>query len=268
MASTGIEAKQKAGGGLSTPKIKLYHGDDTRPVNVVLNTYKYGANSAGNQFKLTSYPLAVAVDLTQDQIDAGVWIEMAYYKPGKSQSSANDGHVGSAYVIPGAWGAGANQWFGTTTRTGDHGFLGSIPLAVDRKNHYKVNFKNEVINVYEYLDYRFSEYDVMYRDITGNDVTLTCLVPSNRIRRFYNYPSNHFGYSGVLSPFYCKFRYVMKIGDDFQAGPWGAKVKVANKDFPFITDEQASQTLGKIANTINPNYSLGYMRCWLETSLP
>jgi hypothetical protein len=257
--------------GLPIPHVKLYGGDATYPQTVTLKSYVHAGNASGPDFKLRRYPLVVAMDLTTEQIEKGVYVEMSYYRGGKSQSSAGYGNEsGSGYVNPAPIIGGVNPLGNKWTRGGLQQFTGGVVLAVDRPNHYQVTSQNQVINVYEYLNNRMSFMNVVYTDTAGVQQLLNVLVPSHRIKRFVKVPGRHFGYSAMLAPYYFMFRYVMwdDESNQFVSGPWSRVVKMMPDQFPFDYDEIATNTLGITAVTISPFFDPNLELCQFETHTP
>jgi len=260
MANTSIQAQNGSTGGLPTPKVKLVTNDSTfgaHPVNI------QHSDNAGT-FKLYRYPTVVANDLTEQQIEDGVYVEMAHYVRGKSPSAYNTNKNEAGYVVPAPWIGGINPFNGDWTRGGHHNGTG------DRPNHYQVLSINEEIPVFEYLHNRHIEKSVGYYDISG--IPQWVVLKIRRARNHAsNYPGKAFMYSAKYQPYYFMFRYVMKDKTDdrqWVSGPWSRVVKMAYKEHPFNVDAQASAIIGRQVGTVNPLLNVDEMQCWFETRLP
>jgi hypothetical protein len=201
---------------LPIPKLRLQNDDGAGNNNVPIDWYVYAGNATGGQSSLFHFPEVVANDLTQEQIDKGVYVEMLMYRRGKTRTnSANE----AGYIVPAPWIGGVNPLGNKWTRGGDssiHVSMGGGVLAVDRPNHYQVTSQNQVIPVWQYLNNRFTRYMVKYRDSAGLDQVLECSCPSSRLKSVMYSPGGRFGYSAQYTPMYIAFRYVMWDEDSRQ----------------------------------------------------
>ncbi|HNG96894.1 MAG TPA: hypothetical protein PLW93_01330 [Candidatus Absconditabacterales bacterium] len=266
---SGATLPQSSSGGLPMPKVRLQHGTQAQPFAVV-DWYKYGGNATGGQYKLFNYPEVITMDLTDEQIAKGVWVEMLVYNRGKSQYP--DGNNDSGYKIPVSHIGGVNTLGNLDTRGGTQTFIGAGPLAVDRPNHYKVTDRNQVIPVWEYLHNRMSQVGIAYNDATtGSTNYAGCLTVSQGMRNSgSNLPNNRFGYSTRYRPLYFKFRYIMLADDGYSyiSGPLTPTIKLAQKEHPFDYNAVKSTQYGYTVNDLNIGASPDEAQCWFETRLP
>jgi hypothetical protein len=253
------------GSGLRMPMPKISLSSEPSTVQsyntiVVGNTY--------SSFTLYSPPVLTAMDITHDQIDSGIWIEMLLYR--KKRKGRN------GYVVPTSWVDGKNtltedilQMYPNSTFTTRGGDL-DIGLK-DRPNHIKINYKNQKINLGDYFHNRFEWSTVQYRDTGGNFVSLdNCLIPVSRSRS--SYFGKTIGYSPDYTPTYAVFRYVMWQPQEngkgqFVTGPISQTIKITALNHPFLKDDLASVTYNKACCSINPLYNKLYMKCFIETKL-
>lgn len=257
-------------GGLPIPKVRLSSWNPKTDNFATIDRYKYGGNTVGWQYKLFRFPEVIAMDLTQDQIQKWVYVEMLSYHRGKTKYSLN---ADSAYKIANSWIWWANPLPTASTRSGQsniHTNMWWWPLLVDHNNHYQVTAHNEVIPVRQYLHNRMCQFPVWYRDDNGVHSSVTCLVPAQWLRRFTNTPWNRFGYSSVYTPYYFKLRYIMRNDDntDWISWPTSQTIKLCQEEHPFQFDTVASTTYNSTCVTINPATNPDLARCWFETRLP
>ena len=256
--------------GLSTPKIRLNHNSNGVSQFKTIEWYNYNTNTVGGVFNLYNFPEIVAVDLTDEQIEKGVYIEMIEYKKGHNNNSYINSQTDSAYKVSPSWISGVNLFDNMWTRGGKQTISNGSLLAVDRPNHYKVTSHNQVINVWEYLKNRHSKIDVLYRDVLGNQQQLTCLCPSSRLRGYSKYPSSRFAYSGMYRPFYFAFRYLMydDVTKKFQTGGITRVIKMTHKAMPFEYNQVASGINNVPCCDISADFNVDEMKCFFETKLP
>lgn len=251
-------------GGLPIPKVRL----STIGYSVDIDIFDDVNNTTLTQAKLFRYPEVVAMDLTTEQIEKGVYLEMVIYKNGKSRTST----IGqdSAYKIPVSWIGGVNLFNGKPTRGGSHShkLTGSL-VAVDRPNHYKINAHNEVINAWQYLHNRFVVRDVQWRDTIGNINGTDMIIPAWRKNKFRSFAKT-FMYSSEYSPMYIAFRYIMENEDGlrFHSGGLSRVVKICHDVHPFLVDGVESAILDATCGTINPLFNINSLQCSFETRLP
>lgn len=258
MANTSIQAQNGSVGGLPVPLVKLNSNTTQFGIHPVKIEHSNGTDS----FFVYRYPTVTAVDLTQEQIEKGVYVEMAHYTRGKSPSRNID-KTESGYVVPAPQIGGANPLGNKWTRGGQH------MDPADRPNHYRVTAQNELIPVFEYLKNRHVTMSIGYYDTTGNIQYVS--LPVRRARNHANiYPGTAFMYSGRYQPYYFKFRYVMwdDEANNFVSGPWSRVVKLATKVHPFQVDAQASALLNRQVGVLSPMLNTTEVQCWIETRLP
>lgn len=271
MASTWIWTTPKASpASLPIPKVRLQNDDGAGNNNVQIDWYVYAGNSTGWQSYLFHFPEVVANDLTQEQIDKGVYVEMMIYRRGKNKrNNANE----AGYIVPAPWIGGVNPLGNKWTRGGDssiHSNMGGGLLAVDRPNHYQVISQNQVIPVWRYLNNRFTRLLVQYRDSAWLDQFLECSCPASRAKSVMYSPGGKFGYSAQYTPMYIAFRYVMwdEESRQFISWPTSQKIKIAQRKHPFNFNPSASAIIGRPCVDINPLSTPEELQCWLETRLP
>ena len=153
--------------------------------------------------------------------------------------------------------------------------MSGVAVSVSRPNHYKVTSANETIPVYEYLNGRFITENVHYRDITGTDQTLSCVVPiSCRKVVGANKPTNRFAYSPYFTPMYIAFRYIYyepSANDNkgqIISGPLSRTIKISARRFPFPPDYYNSGLIGLPVTTPYAHYAPTELKCWIENNLP
>lgn len=249
MANTGTGFSVNSGGGLSMPKVRL-SCDGSKNIDY------HDGNSTVGVITLIEWPEVIAMDLTDEQIEAGVYVEMIHYTRGKGQN-INGNNRDSAYKIPVATN---NPFANTPTRGGIHGG------AAVRFNHYKVMSKNETIPVWEYLHNRLRALNTNYRDINNNGQSLS--VKSYNPNYRYKFHGRAKMYAASYSPYYFAFRYITKNDDGtFTSGAITRVIKMQNEDFPFIVDGVASATFNRQVGYINPLFNEDLFRCQFETKL-
>lgn len=242
------------------PKISL----TSRPY--IVNSYNT-TNVTDNKFTLYTPPVLTAMDITKDQIDSGIWIEMLVYR--KKRNGKN------GYVVPTSWVDGKNtltedilQIYPNSTFTTRGGDL-NIGLK-DRPNHYKISYKNQKINLGDYFHNRFEWKMVQYRNTVGDLLENECLVPVSR--NHSRYFGKKMGYSSDYVPTYVVFRYVMwqpqaNGKGQFVSGPMSNKIKITASNHPFIKDDLASITYNKSCCSVSTLYNKLNMKCFIETKL-
>jgi len=254
--------KAKAGQ-LPAPTLKLMHANNTVGQDPVFIPYMDAGYNYAGDYKLWRFPQITATDLTQEQIDKGVYVEMAHYRKVKHRYNRDKG---GGFVVPAD--NSTNPFINTHYRAGK-AYKTDGTLMPYTYNHFRVSTINETVPVHKYLENRHMSYPVLYHDVTNNQQMINCLLKTGRIRNDY-YPGKTFMYSGRYTPYYFKFRYVM-LDDNGQptiSGPWTDVVKLAHREHPFTPDPVASATFGRQVGKINPSYDMGHMQCWIGTRLP
>jgi hypothetical protein len=256
---------------LPIPKVYLSGENAIDPLNTI-QSYDPTANLPGINITLVNSPYVTAQDLTEDQILQGVWVEMVVYRRKRNRKSG--------YTVPPPYEGSINTLeaaLGTTlfTRGGVHRTnSGANLVSVDRPNHFRVSSVNEKINVWQYLNGRFIDDVVKYRDTGGVTQNLSCVYPISRSSGGGTLPSSRFAYSAVYTPMYIGFRYIMWDSSlnnglgQFIVGPMSRVIKIAAEIHPFVYDNAASLGLGLPACTINAGYDKTRLNCWFETRLP
>lgn len=208
----------------------------TGPVSIK-TLKKWGSGSAGDDVSLHNPFFVVSKDLTDEQIDKGVYLEMLMYK---TSTWLRDGK--GSYTIPKSWIGwvnlrnwkesrwGNDQWYNFSTET-------RWNYSVDRINHLKVTSKNEKMLAWQYLNYRLTIVEVAHRDITWEHPTT---IRTTSLHRAGSAPGLEFhakGYSSEYSPTYIKFRWLMRNDEDngFITGPCSDIVAISEKVFPYIS---------------------------------
>lgn len=249
---------------LPVPNIKIKNGNDSVET---LNTN----NTVGSNITLINPLYITSSDLSQEQIDNNVFIEMVQYKSKKQIHSGIDRFTGGKYVVqPGVEDDGFGNvrnslaykimnYYGKkiTDRGGVQTFGGDTPLAVNRVNHFQVSSINEEINLSPYFAGRYTYDTIYYIDETGSDNSIIDIpVPTtNRSKNFNNSITSYNGnksklksgitgtpyrmcYNGNLTSLYVAFRYIMFDPDSnngngkFVTGPLTPIIKVVNRFFP------------------------------------
>lgn len=235
---------------------------------LIVESYNTTGLNSDSSFKLHTPPVLTAMDITHDQIDSGIWIEMLLYRRKRKGRSG--------YVVPTSWVDGKNtltedilKMYPNSTFTTRGGNLDIGPLK-DRPNHIKINYKNQKINLGDYFHNRFFWKMVQYRDTGNNLVDYKCLVPLSRSRS--SYFGKTVGYSPDYTPTYAVFRYVMWQPQEngkgqFVTGPISHTIKITALNHPFLKDDLASVTYSKACCSINTLYNNKQMKCFIETKL-
>jgi len=263
-----ISLKAEGAGWLPSPHVRL--NTNLWGSNIVqIELLKHWLNSPWGSFNLYGIPEVVAMDLTQEQIDKWVYVEVVFYKPSKNPFSQNTPRS-SRYAAPSDWQWWVNPFDGNNTRGwSQYDHLWNI-VAVDKPNYFKVNTKNEVIPVWKYLQYRCASYPINYFDTAWVEKQIDLITPNSYINRRSHYASKLFWYSAMYSPLYFKYRYVMFDASkkEFISWPFSSTIKMAHKVHPFRLDPIASGTYGYTCVEISPTLNATEMKCWFETRLP
>ena len=251
---------------LPVPLVKLqtiFSGSGSNVVTLNLN------NTVGSNVTLMNPPKIIAQDLSQEQLNHGVFIEMVQYKM-KSGSVLGNNTKGGGYIVQPMmeddgfgnitnglqtrimtyYGKTINNRGGIQTYyTGGTGSI--IPLIVPRMNHYQVQGINEVVQLDSYFEGRFtytsSDY---YSGLTAPFYGILNNVPMPYTNRSKNSTQKkksgilgipyQLCYPGSLTSLYVAFRYLMfdpysnEGKGKFIEGPLSKTIKVTNKFFPFL----------------------------------
>jgi len=224
-------------------------------------------NTVGSNIKLMNPPKIIAQDLSQEQLNHGVFIEMVQYKMkgGKLNNSKGGGYIVQPLMEDDGFGNITNglqtrimTYYGKTInnrggiQTYYTGGTGStIPLIVPRMNHYQVQGINEVVLLDDYFEGRV-EYKSLsyYSGVTSPFYGILNNVPIPYTNKSKNKKqktkSGTLGlpyqmcYKGNLTSLYVAFRYLMfdpysnNGNGKFIEGPLSKTIKVTNKFFPFL----------------------------------
>jgi hypothetical protein len=252
---------------LPVPLVKL----QTLPLGVGSNVVTLNANNTvGSNVKLINPPKIIVQDLSLEQINHGVFIEMVQYKmkggSGLQNNSKGGGYIvqplmeddGLGNIINGLqnrimtyYGKTINNRGGIQTKY-DSGSPGSTtPLIVPRMNHYQVIGINEVVPLDSYFEGRFIYRTEGY--VSGATSPFSGIL--NNVPVPYTNAQKNVGrkkksgilglpyqmcYGGSLTSLYVSFRYLMfdpysnEGKGKFIEGPLSKTIKVTNKFFPFL----------------------------------
>ena len=290
---TGSTPQGSTGIALPVPSLKLSR--DTG----VIKVWDWLSNGTAGTAGISSPPVIVANDLTQEMLSSyRIFVEMLVYRRGKRPGSAaltpiNTGTQSSGYITPSPWFVEMtppnnvpyfpwNATGGFWTRSGDHNWIGTATVSVDRPNHYEVTSVNQKIPVWEYLNGRFTTETVDYRGTSGIIQSLENLVIPVTRRDSNSNVGARFPYSSKYTPLYAAFRYIAwdpnvngGLGQII-SGPLSKVIKVSHKKFPFMYDWAASGLHNyACASTLWSGTSGGpiegpnsELKCWIETRLP
>jgi hypothetical protein len=250
---------------LPVPSVKL----QTSPLGVGSNVVTLNDNNTvGSNVNLINPPKITVQDLSLEQINHGVFIEMVQYKM-KSGSGIQNKSKGGGYIVQplmedDGFGNITNglqtriiTYYGKTinNRGGIQtycDFSSATPLIVPRFNHYQVSDVNEVVQLDNYFEGRFT-YETLsyYSGATTppyygilNNVPIPYTNKSKNAKQ--KTKSGNSGvpyqmcYGGKLTSLYVAFRYLMfdpysnEGKGKFIEGPLSKTIKVTNKFFPFL----------------------------------
>jgi hypothetical protein len=266
---------------------------------VVLETFDYHNNSASSGVTLLDSPVIVASDLSNEQINQGVWIEMLIYR--KSRNKRFTSKTKKGMVIPPSWEWDSISMSGTNTfedqilticptcvlptRGGATKYFNQNPfiqedLHITRPNHYKLTGVTESINVGNFLNGRFTYKQVLYRSPNpiqpsmGEQILLP--IPTSRRNSSSGTGSARFCYRSELTPTYIKFRYIMFDVNlnggqgGFITGPTTNTVKIMLETFPFIPNEPFYFNFnGKYYPTCTVKQEdYTKLKCYIENNVP
>jgi len=265
---------------LPVPKVELLSYEPGSVIvgssypDVTIEWFDSVTNSAGGTLSVAKAPYVVAMDITDEMITQGVFVEMVYYR-------GRYGAGKKSYVAPAPYISGANPletlYGNLNTRSGIHTTSAGpvfVPLGIDKPNHYQVTSPSQTINVYEYLNGMFTLAPVKYRDTTGTTQTQSCPVPVSKQTTRFDRPSSRFAYGSNYSPLYIAFRYIMRDSGAnggngaFISGPLSHPIAVAAKYHPFVQDPLTTATVGLPTCTIHPLFNSGVLNCWHVNRLP
>lgn len=229
---------------LPVPNLKLEKG--------TISLQTLNTNNIGFPVTLSGIPKIMPDDLSQEQIDNGVWIEMLIYRKSAGKPPKRGFVVPPSYNWDGSIGTNPLQDELSTlypgvkikNRGGLTLFAGSpaTPLQISRPNHRRITDLTTPIYVGDYLNGRFREDYVRYLNSAGTPTDLLLFVPVSRTRVNTGRANvgTRFCYTNKLTPVYVKFRYIMFEPNlttnkgRFITGPLSPTVKIALENFPFV----------------------------------
>jgi hypothetical protein len=201
-------------------------------------------NTVGPDILMMNYPIITLTDLSQEQLDNNLFIEMVQYKNKKQSRTPNQGGTkftaGSYVVQPRIEDDGFGNkynvledriwnYYGKTinNRGGIQLFTDGTPLAIDRANHFQVYNSNQQIDLSNYFAGRFTYDTIYYIDETGVPNSISDIpVPTTNRTKNYGTGSGYTTfkskinagntgtpyltcYNGNLTSLYVAFRYLM-----------------------------------------------------------
>lgn len=223
-------------------------------------------NTIGSDIELLNPPTIIVDNLTQEQLDNHVFIEMVQYKKKRGRKnligprlSKGGGYVIQPRIEDDGLGNPINElqkrimnYYGKTITTRGGiltDYLTISPLAVNRMNHYEVNQLSQIVNLSDYFKGRFTYINLSYIDSGGSGNSVSGVpVPSTnrnkssrqRTKSGNSGTSYKLCYSGNISSLYVAFRYIMFDPyanggkGQFVEGPLSKTIKVCNKYFPLV----------------------------------
>jgi hypothetical protein len=251
-------------GNLPVPKVAIGSFDVSGLTNkrATIQLYNNITNTSTSSYKLLNFPRVIPMDLTDEQISQGVYIEMVIYK---KQIGARK-TKGSGFVIPPSYINGVNLFNGRDSRGGLHYKSNTNPLdpnetlsntllEVNRPNHYKVVSRTQAVNVWEYLHNRHYRIPVTYRKLSSFSTALVNCPISNPNKGF----GKSYMYRSMYAPLYFSFRYIQDLGNRFISGPLSPVFKLVHEYHPFRV--LGKQVNGNVYGDIHPYYDPNYMIC-------
>lgn len=276
---------------LPVPNIKLKKGDGNSYQTINYN------NTVGSNITLVNTPYLTVNNLSEEQLNNHVWIEMVQYKMRKKRATSDGSRpVGGKYVVqprieddglgnPINWLQETikNYYGNDKTLTSRGGIMESstgTPLVINRHNHTEIDITdfNSEINLGEYFEGRFT-YDTISYIPSGGGGSLVDLsnvpVPTTNSRRNHLSQRTKSGnngtpyqlcYTGALTSLYIAFRYIMYDPysnggkGKFIEGPLSQTIKVTNKFFPFIKTSVEGEC------NVNPAFDIGVTNQLIQCS--
>jgi len=221
---------------------------------------------SGQPVEVFNMPEIVAVDIADELLapELGLQLEILRYRRG-TRNSVSSGYNGSGYVHPSHHVNGSHR-NGTFWRGGRHNDHpnGYVP----RPTEWSVTAKNQIITMLDIASFVRLE-SVAWRDATGTDNLVNCLVPTYTSPRSFQRAKRHYG--KLYTPNYFVFRYsVIDLSDprgNRISGGISRAVKMTHKIHPFNYLADESKALGKACCEINPNFKDSQIVCQFETHL-
>jgi hypothetical protein len=262
---------------LPVPTLKL---EALHSGNTILVSTLNSDNTVGPDVKLINPPIIIVDNLTQEQLNDHVFIEMVQYKKKKGRKNHYNPKGGGYVIQPRMEDDGFGNtinvlqqrimyYYGKTilTRGGiQTDCLTNLPLAVNRGNHYEISYMNQITELVSYFYGRFTYINLEYINSTGIQTYLSNVpVPYTNWQKSVKQKtkSGNTGtpyklcYFGNMSSLYIAFRYLMFDPEanngkgQFVEGPLSQTIKVCNQFFPVIK----TATNGRC--NVNPKFTAG-----------
>lgn len=276
---------------LPVPNLKIQKTPTTIETLDTNDSYAgYNQIGSGVTFDLTA--VVITNDISEEQINNGVWLEMLLYRRNKkNQKNAKGFVVPPSYSWDGSTSANTLQnellslypTLKITSRGGSTLYyiqnpLIKEPLRVSRPNHQRVTGITQTINVTNYLNGRFTYRNLEYRNENGEIIStpFKLPIPISINNKFRLDSSSRFCYSPKLTPTYAAFRYLMfdeKINNGkggFISGPLSKTLKVTLDDVPFIpsTPYNFNGVYRSTCNVVNILSDITTLKFSIESNVP
>lgn len=255
---------------LPVPKVELVSVDRTSlPIG---STLAYGGGAAGAPLEFNNSVRCIAVDVSDDMINAGLRLELLRYKVNVGNGNDTPPVKGSAYVHPADW-QGGISFNGNDTRGGDHRNDAGIGLPIDRPSEWAITTRNQVVDMLGTLAGWWQFRNVSYRDaatpMINNVVSLPCPAGINTKWAVFG---RTFGYMTRYRPNYFAWRYSVIDPNDARNGrihgPMSRVVKATTPTHPFIPDASVSAATGFQHVTVSPLLNPNVIEFFWETRVP
>ena len=270
---------------LPVPNVKIssFYQGMTQASIAVSNS---GTTGIEGYATMSRFPVVVTTGFLEDHFsnpDNKIFVEMLTYKrkhrkknPDSSTKTNKSGFVVTSKQLAdvgfdGSLPWGPNFW----SRSGLQVNSGSDPLPFDRPNHYEVmGHTISTIPVYEYLNGRFTYWDVEYQDTSNNLAAINAVIPMSGRRKLGKRPTSRFAYSPTYTPLYICFRYIQWIPTanngrgQIIEGPMSKIIKIMNEQFAFNVNYSLSAIYGRPVADISPNFDPWRLNCYFESNVP
>ena len=243
---------------LPTPTIRLSTQINPSPFISVPTLNR--DNTVGSDVDLVNPPVIITDNVTQEQLDNHLFIEMVQYKKkrGRGGKVNGGGYVIQPRVEPGLFGGVVNvlqerimNYYGKkiTTRGGiQYDSKTGMYLSVNRENHYEIYDLNQFIDVSNYFRGKFCYFDLTYINQYGSTDLINVPIPYSNISKSSKQKilsgnsgsSYRLCYCGQISSLYVAFRYLMFDPEanggkgQFIEGPLSQTIKVCNQYCPVL----------------------------------
>ena len=250
---------------LPVPTIKLLSNHNIDPFNTVVTQNQN--NTVGDTIQLINPPVIITDNITQEQVDNHIFIEMVQYKKKKGRKTnhnmGNRVSKGGGYVVQPRVETNElgtvnvleerimNYYGKTITNRGgiQTDYKTSSILTVDRTNHYEIFNINSNHYVGDYFTGKFTYIDLLYTNSGGGDGNvLNVPVPYSNFSKSAKHKTKsgnngspyELCYTGRITSLYVAFRYLMFDPEanggkgQFVEGPLSQTIKVCNKFFPVV----------------------------------